>query len=129
MSDGWRTWTMGDRLVHLDVRCDNAVEHGDTVWLVDWAAACSGAGWIDEAMLALDVVGSGHVGGEQVALDAALGILARLPYEARRFVVAWTGMLRRNSLLPPRPARPTYRAWQAQRAQALQPLLWRLVSR
>ena len=129
MSDGWRTWTAGNQLVHLDVRCDNAVAHGEAVWLVDWAAACAGAGWIDEAMLALDAAGSGHVGGERVGLDVAHGILARLPYEATRFVVAWIGMLRRNSLLPPWPALPTYRAWQAHRAQALQPLLWRLVSR
>jgi hypothetical protein len=129
MSTGWRSWTAGDRLVHLDVRCDNAVEHGEDLWLVDWSSACAGARWVDEAMLALDVVGSGHVGGPATAVDMAAGMLARLPYEATRFVVAWTGMLRRNALLPPGPGLPAFRGWQRERAAALHPLLERLVPR
>jgi hypothetical protein len=129
MSDGWPTWTTGRHLVHLDVRCDNAVPHGDEAWLVDWASACRGAAWIDMASLAVDVIGSGHVGGPQVALSGARGILAGLPYEATRFVVALAGMFRRNSLLPPWPSLPTFRDWQRHRALALRPLVERLVGR
>lgn len=129
MSTGWQTWAAGDRLVHLDVRCDNLVDDGEDLWLVDWGGACSGPVWADEALLALDVVGSGHVGGPATAADMAAGMLARLPYEATRFVVAWIGMLRRNALRPPWPALPAFRGWQRERADALRPLLERLVPR
>jgi hypothetical protein len=129
MSEGWRTWTAGERLVHLDVRCDNLVRDGDDVWLVDWASAAAGAAWIDGALLALDVVGSGHVGGTRVAVDMASGLLRRMPYEATRFVVAWAGMLRRNSLHPGPPGLPTFRGRQRERAATLRPLVERLVSR
>ncbi|GAB3070380.1 hypothetical protein GCM10027053_38700 [Intrasporangium mesophilum] len=129
MSDGWSIWTTGPHLVHLDVRCDNAVPHGEDVWLVDWASACHGAAWVDAASLALDVVASGHVGGPQVALSTARGMLARLPYEATRFVVAVTGMFRFYALKPERPGQPTFRDWQRRRSAALRPLVERLVSR
>lgn len=129
MSRGWRTWTAGPHAVHLDVRCDNVVEHGDEVWLVDWAHAASGARWLDAACLAADVVACGHVGGDAVALRAATGMLAGLPFEAKRFVVAMTGMFRHNSLREPVPTAPTLRAWQADRARSLRPLVETLVTR
>ncbi|MGO4598431.1 hypothetical protein [Terrabacter sp. 2RAF25] len=129
MSRGWRTWTAGSHAVHLDVRCDNVVEHDDGVWLVDWAHAASGAKWLDAACLAADVVACGHVGGEAVALRAATGILAGLPFEAKRFVVAMTGMFRHNSLREPVSTAPTLRAWQADRARSLRPLVETLVTR
>jgi hypothetical protein len=129
MSDGWPIWTAGRHLVHLDVRCDNAVPHGDDVWLVDWAWACQGAAWVDAASLALDVVASGHVGGPQVGLSTARGMLSRLPYEATRFVVAVAGMFRLQSQLPDRQGQPTFREWQRRRSAALRPLVERLVSR
>ena len=129
MSRGWRTWTAGPHAVHLDVRCDNVVEHDDGVWLVDWAHAATGASWLDTACLAADVVACGHIGGEAVALRAAKGILAGLPYEATRFVVAMSGMFRHNSLRDPVRSAPTMRTWQAHRASALRPLVEALVSR
>lgn len=129
MSRGWHTWTAGRHAVHLDVRCDNVVEHDDDVWLVDWAHAATGAPWLDAACLAADVVACGHVGGEAVALRTAAGILAGLPYEATRFVVAMTGMFRHNSLREPVKSAPTMRAWQAERARALRPLVDAVVTR
>lgn len=132
ISDGWRAWTAGRHLVHLDVRCDHVVPHGDQVWLVDWTSACHGAAWIDTASLAMDVMASGHVGGQQVSASVSHGLLAQLPYEATRFVVAVAGMLRRSSLLPALPAwpaRPTLRDRQRQRALMLRPLVERVVSR
>ncbi|MFC7593868.1 hypothetical protein ACFQU3_00995 [Terrabacter sp. GCM10028922] len=129
ISDGWRTWTAGRHLVHLDIRCDNAVPRGDEVWLVDWASACHGAAWIDTASLAVDVVASGHVGGQHVAVSLSQGLLSQLPYEATRFVVAVAGMLRRESLSPAWSALPGFRDWQRHRALSLRPLVERLVSR
>lgn len=129
ISDGWRLWTAGRHLVHLDVRCDHAVSNGDEVWLVDWGSAAHGAAWIDAALLAVDVMASGHVGGQQVSVSLSHGLLSRLPYEATRFVVAFAGMLRRGSLLPASPALLTLRDWQRHRALMLRPLVERLVSR
>jgi hypothetical protein len=129
MSRGWSTWTAGPYAVHLDVRCDNVVEHGDGVWLVDWAHAATGARWLDAACLAADVVACGHVGGDAVALRTARGILAGLSYEATRFVVAMVGMFRHSSLRDPVSSAPTMRAWQAERARSLRPLVETLVSR
>jgi hypothetical protein len=129
MTNGWRTWTAGRHLVHLDVRCDNVVRHRDDVWLVDWAHAATGARWIDQACLAVDVVASGHVGGERVAVSTARGILTGLPYEATRLVVAMAGMFRRNALRERVPAVPELREWQASRARSLRSLVERLVSR
>jgi hypothetical protein len=129
MSDGWRTWTAGPHLVHLAVRCDNVVEHEDGVWLVDWGRAAAGAAWLDAAGLAVDVVASGHVGGGALALSTARGILAGLPYEATRLMVALAGTLRQSSLREPVAAVPGLRAWQAARAGALRPLLEATVTR
>lgn len=129
MTSGWRTWTAGPHLVHLDARCDNVVPGVGGAWLVDWGHAARGAEWLDHAGLAVDVVASGHIGGERVALSTARGILAGLPFEATRFVVAVAGMFRRNALRDPVHAVPGLRAWQAERARALRPLVERLVSR
>ncbi|WP_323099977.1 hypothetical protein [Intrasporangium sp. YIM S08009] len=98
MSDGWRRWSAGDRLVHLDPCCENLVGRGDDVRLVGWASASRGAVWTDSALLALDLVVSGHAGGPRTAVDLATGILAGLPYEATRFVVARAGTLRLGAL-------------------------------
>ncbi len=122
MSDGWRRWSAGDRLVHLDPRCENLVGRGDDVRLVGWASASRGAGWTDSALLALDIVVSGHVGGPRTAADLATGILAGLPYEATRFVVARAGSLRQRALT-------VADASEGGRADAARPLLERIVPR
>jgi aminoglycoside phosphotransferase (APT) family kinase protein len=136
---GWRSWTAGRTLAHNDVRCDNVLradDHGVT--LVDWSSAAAAAPWLDLAQLAADVMASGISSSVTVgataaedqasaSLEAALGLLASLPEDAGRFVVALAGMLRRNSALPPHPALPTMRAWQAARADRLQPLVEALV--
>jgi hypothetical protein len=135
---GWRAWTAGSTLAHNDVRCDNVLRaEGRGATLVDWSSASAAAPWLDLAQLAADVMASGisrTVGATAAGddaltacLEAALGILASLPEDAGRFVVALAGMLRRNSTLPPHPALPTMRAWQAARADRLQPLVEALV--
>jgi hypothetical protein len=120
---GWREWTAGSVLVHEDIRCDNAIVQGDQATLVDWAYCSAGARWLDRAHLAVDIVGSGHVDGVDVAVRQAMKLLVRCPSEAARYVVAITGMWRRNSTLPDYPALPTFRRWQKRRAIALRPLL------
>jgi aminoglycoside phosphotransferase (APT) family kinase protein len=137
---GWRSWTAGRTLAHNDVRCDNVLRaDGQGATLVDWNFASAAAPWLDLAQLAADTMASGisrsvtpgalapedHA--STASLEAALGLLASLPEDAGRFVVALAGMLRRNSTLPPHPALPSMRVWQAARADRLQPLVEALV--
>lgn len=128
---GWETWTAGTTLAHNDLRCDNVVWSPDeNTTLVDWNFASAAASWLDVAQLAADVMASGIEGeGDDAAsaLDLSLGLLSAAPEDASRFVLALAGMLRRNSTLPPHPALPTMRAWQAARADRMQPLVEALV--
>lgn len=126
LSEGWREWTAGAALAHHDCRCDNAVVDDETavVTLVDWNFACAGAAWLDLALFATDVVASGIEGrSDDDAVVAAVGVLDALPFEATRFSVALAGMMRRNSLLPPHAGLPTFRSWQARRADRLRLLV------
>lgn len=133
-AQGWRQWTAGSALAHHDVRCDNVLVDGTRATFVDWAFASAAATWLDRALLACDLVGSG-VGlgaspdvrpGAQTPTDAvtlALAVLDGLPEEAARLVVAQVGMMRRNSLQPDKPGMPTFRGWQAARAHQSRPLV------
>jgi hypothetical protein len=125
VASGWRTWTAGDRLAHLDLRGDNALVDPRTghAVLIDWSYGCAAAPGLDRALLAVDVLAAGHVDGRPTALREAAGLLAATPPEAVRFVVAHAGMLRRNSTLPTHPGMPAHRGWQRGRYLALRPLL------
>jgi aminoglycoside phosphotransferase (APT) family kinase protein len=128
---GWRIWTSGKWLTHLDIRADNAVvdPSDSTALLVDWGYCSAAAPWLDRALLAADVVAAGHAGGAEIARRMALSLLADQPPEASRFVIAQAGMWRRNSTLPSHPGMPTHRAWQRARADALPRLLTDLLAR
>lgn len=127
---GWETWTAGRTLTHNDLRCDNVLWSSDgCTTLVDWNFSSAAAPWLDLAQLATDVMASGIEGDDDAAcaLEQSLGLLSGTSEDASRFVLALAGMLRRNSALPPHPALPTMRAWQASRADRLQPLVEELV--
>jgi hypothetical protein len=128
-AEGWGAWTAGTWLVHQDIRADNAiVDHrSGCATLVDWSYCCAGANYLDRARLAADVVCTGHEDGPEAALAVALAILAPLPDEAARFVIALAGMWRYRSTLPPLPGSPTLRHWQYERARAIRPLLAALI--
>jgi hypothetical protein len=116
LESGWETWTMGDSLVHCDVRGDNAVLGPDGVRLVDWAFGTSGPAWMNRAGLAVEVMATG-------SLELALRCLLGCPPEAGWMAIVLAGMWRRNSERPPHPGMPTHRAWQRRRADSLRPLL------
>jgi hypothetical protein len=119
LETGWEQWTGGDRLVHFDVRGDNAITAGDGVRLVDWSFGCRGASWIDRSLLAADVAASGQPDGVVLAERCLRGV----PTEAMRLIIIFAGMWRRNSTLPHHPGLPTHRAWQRHRAENLRPLV------
>ncbi|MFG1990557.1 hypothetical protein ACGFJ7_11345 [Actinoplanes sp. NPDC048988] len=125
MVAGWERWTAGSALVHRDIRLDNTARAGKAV-LLDWAYAASGAPWIDQAQLAADVVATGHERGPEVATDRAHQLLRSLPPDASRFAVGLAGMWRWRAATVPDAVRPIA-AWRRARADALRPLLTRLL--
>lgn len=117
---GWAAATVGDTLLHLDLRADNLLLTDDKVYVVDWPHACVGAPWMDLLVMLPSVLMQGgdpdrcwrrypaarDVGDDQV--DAALAAIA--------------GYFVSYSLRPPPPGLPRVRAFQ--RAQGDAALRW-----
>jgi len=130
MVAGWERWTVGDALVHRDIRLDNtAVDaQGGSAVLLDWAYAAAGAPWIDLAQLAADVVATGHALGPRAATDRAYRLLRTLPPEASRFVVGLAGMWCIRAATIPDTIMPSISTWRRARSAALRPLVTRLIA-
>lgn len=94
MESAWLPWSDGDTMLHTDLRPDNLIRrHSDgTVFVVDWAQAARGAGWLDLAGLVPHLVRAGHSPGdaEQFALTgpAMTGVPA---WAVTGFAVALAG--------------------------------------
>ncbi|MCE3033382.1 protein kinase [Streptomyces sp. CMSTAAHL-2] len=54
----------GDTLLHTDINPSNMLVAGRRVWAVDWAWPTRGAGFIDPALLVVQLVTSGHTPAE-----------------------------------------------------------------
>jgi aminoglycoside phosphotransferase (APT) family kinase protein len=103
--------SVGETLLHFDIRADNLIIAGDRVYLVDWPWARLGAAFVDWVGMAPSVAMQGGpeadaflgrfepLGASQDAVDAVLCSLAGY------FVV--------GALEPPPPGLPTVRAFQA----------------
>jgi hypothetical protein len=103
--------TAGDRLAHCDLRADNMVVGGDTMWLVDWPHAALAAPWLDLVGLLPSVQMQG--GG------AAHHLFSQHPLShgvdrdhLRAAVAALAGFFVVGALEPPPPSIPTLRAFQ-----------------
>ncbi|MET8831036.1 protein kinase [Streptomyces sp. NPDC004610] len=59
-SAGEAAWFQGDALLHTDVNPSNLLVGERRLWLVDWSWPTRGAGFIDPAILALQLIASGH---------------------------------------------------------------------
>lgn len=119
---GWQAAAAGDTLLHTDLRADNLLlTDGGGVVLVDWPWACTGAAFVDLAML-LPSVGLGGGPPPQAVIDRH-GLFADVDDDALgAVVVALAGFFVRQSLDPDPPGLPTLRAFQ--RAQAEVALGW-----
>lgn len=110
----------GDTLLHFDIRADNLLIARDSVFVVDWPWARTGAAFVDWLAMAPSVAMQGGPPPESFfdrfdvshispgAIDAVLCSLAGY------FVV--------GALAPPPPGLPTVRAFQA--AQGVEALRW-----
>jgi hypothetical protein len=116
----WEHATVGDRLIHGDVRSDNVLLTDDgRVMFVDWTSTCVGAGWFDVvAMLpAIALEGGGDPESVLAAIGLDLDAEALLP-----LVAAFTGYFADRGRLPDLPGLPTLRPFQ--RAQGEVTVAW-----
>jgi Ser/Thr protein kinase RdoA (MazF antagonist) len=114
---GWPEVTVGDTLLHTDLRADNLLVRSDGgVVLVDWPHACVGAAWVDKAAMLPSV---GLDGGPTPAeVEIAIRPFASVEDEALdRFVVAMAGYFAFHGTQPDPPGLPTLRAFQRAQGQ------------
>lgn len=102
----------GNTLLHFCVRSDNILLTPDRVWFVDWPSACVGAPWVDVVLFAPTVTLQGGPPPEHVIADSEACQRAD-PDAITAVVAAFSGFLVRQAMLPPPPASPTLRPFQA----------------
>jgi aminoglycoside phosphotransferase (APT) family kinase protein len=113
---GLATVSVGDTLMHCDIRADNILVRPDgRMIIVDWPWACTGPAWLDTVLLAMNVLVHGG--------DADRVIAGLDPQAVTDVVTGFTGMFRHLCRQPPPPGIPTVRAFQRWQAGALLPWL------
>lgn len=111
----------GDRLVHGDLRGDNMLLDGGTVWLVDWAHAAAGCGWFDLVGMLPSV--AMQDGGSPAELFADHPAAARADAgDVRAVLAGLAGYFLHAAVQPSPPGIPNLRPFQ--RGQALTSLDW-----
>jgi Phosphotransferase enzyme family len=108
----WETHTVGETLLHADVRADNILLSGDDVVIVDWPHACRGAAFVDLVFFAPSVA---MQGGPELAELLAMSAAGRSAdtRQVAAMVCALGGYFTYQSLQPAPSGLPTVRAFQA----------------
>src|SRR3954454_23670805 len=117
----WVEAAAGDTLLHLDLRADNMIVSADRVWIVDWPWAARGAPAFDLVGFAPSVAMQGGPEPADLLAMSAFGRAAD-PEAVTVLVATIAGYFHVQSLLPPPPALPTVRGFQA--AQGAVALRW-----
>jgi hypothetical protein len=121
IEQSWASAAAGDHLVHLDLRADNIVIGPSSAWVVDWAAACRAAVWVDLVGLLPSLHLDGAASPAEIFAHHPVGRAA--PSEAvTAFLVHLTGYFLHSSLLVEPPGLTGLRAFQ--RAQGEVALNW-----
>lgn len=123
----WEQATVGDRLIHGDVRSDNVLLTDDgRVVFVDWTSTCVGVGWFDVVAMLPAIALEG--GGDPESVLAKIGLDvdadALLP-----LVAAFTGYFAERGRLPDPPGLPTLRPFQRAQGEVAKAWLRRLWDR
>jgi hypothetical protein len=108
----WVTAAAGDHLVHLDLRADNIVIGPTSAWVVDWAAACRAAVWVDLVGLLPSLHLDGAATPAEIFAEHPVGQSAP-PAAVTTFLVHLTGYFLVSSLQPEPPGLSGLRAFQA----------------
>jgi len=110
----------GDTLLNFDVRADNLLIAGDSVYVLDWPWARTGAWWLDIACMTPSVAMQGGPSPEEILSRVDMTSVRRESVDA--VVCALAGYFVVRSLEPPPPGLPTVRAFQA--AQGRPAIAW-----
>ena len=107
----WEAHTVGDTLLHADVRADNILLTDDDVVIVDWPHACRGAAFVDHVFFGPSVA---LQGGPELTDLLALSAAGRSadPQQVAATLCALGGYFTYQSLRPAPPGLPTVRAFQ-----------------
>ena len=116
----WEAVTIGDGLIHGDVRSDNVLLTGRGVVFVDWTSTCTGASWFEVLAMLPSIELEG--GGTPEAVVARAGLDDLDVDRAVPVVSAIAGYFAHNGRLPAPPGLPTLRAFQ--RAQGGVAIAW-----
>ncbi|MFB8002960.1 phosphotransferase family protein [Nocardia sp. NPDC056000] len=112
----WVSTSVGNTLLHTDIRPDNMMLRADgTVLVVDWAWPCVGAAWVDVVTLVPSMLGAGVDPGPLLATNPLTAHIDSAVVDA--FVCALAGYWARNSRLPAPPRSPMLRTHQAEKAR------------
>jgi Ser/Thr protein kinase RdoA (MazF antagonist) len=124
----WDEVTVGDGLIHGDVRSDNVLlTPGGRVVFVDWTNTCVGASWFEVLAMLPSVQLEGGGAPETVLARAGLGDLdfaSQLPV-----VAAFVGYFADRGRLPDPPGLPTLRPFQRAQGEVATAWLRRLWDR
>lgn len=103
--------TVGDTLLHIDLRADNLLLTAERVVVVDWPHARIGAAWVDPLFMAPSVA---MQGGPDPATFFARhpATQAAEPQAVTRVIALMAGFFTTSALQPPPPGLPTLRAFQ-----------------
>jgi thiamine kinase-like enzyme len=110
----------GDALVHCDIRADNLLIAGDSVYVLDWPWARIGAAWIDLVAMAPSVTMQGGLQPEEFL--SRLDLASVTPEAIDAVVASLAGYFVVRALEPAPQGIPTVRAFQA--AQGRVALAW-----
>ncbi len=117
----WEQATVGDGLIHGDVRSDNVLLSADgRVVFVDWTSTCTGAGWFEVLAMLPSVELEG--GGEPESVLDRAGLDHFDTQTQTPLVAALAGYFTERGRLPDPPGLPTLRPFQ--RAQAEVSVAW-----
>jgi aminoglycoside phosphotransferase (APT) family kinase protein len=111
LEESWPACAAGDTLLHFDLRSDNLlVDESGAVHVVDWAHACTGAAWVDLALLVAEAPSYG---------DEILESAGAPAKDVDVFLCAFAGLLAERCRRPAPPGLPTIRAFQRAHARSL----------
>jgi aminoglycoside phosphotransferase (APT) family kinase protein len=116
----WEQVTVGDGLIHGDVRSDNVLLTDVRVVFVDWTSTCVGAPWFEVVAMLPSV--ELEAGGRPEAVLARVGLDDLEPDRVMPVVAAMAGYFAERGRLPDPPGLPTLRPFQ--RAQGEVTIAW-----
>lgn len=122
LESGWVSGSVGDTLLHVDLRADNLIVTPERrVVVVDWSGPCTGAAWVDLVTFLVNPALFGGFDPQALLLSRPLG--RRAPADAvDALLCALAGYFAAGSRKPAPAGLPTLRAFQ--RAQERVVLDW-----